>query len=763
VPGETGLTCAAVRPDLRDPRLPLVGAAFFLSGAAALAYQVSWQRVLALQTGVGLYSVAVIVAAFMLGLGLGSHIGGVWSVRFRPEAALRIFALCELGIALFGAMSVPLYYDWLYFRLGWLYAEPVRGGLLHFAGLALPTALMGMSLPFLTRAMVRAPGTASGTIAFLYGVNTLGAATGALVTPWLFVRHFGIRSAVAAAVAANLVAAGIAVVLALRSRRGAAEADGLESSPVERGDAWIAPATAETPRPFKVWLTLYALSGFCALSLEIVWFRVLDVALKSTAYTFGTLLAAYLLGSATGSLAGIALVRTLRRPLRAFLLLQCVLLAYAAAAVAALVLIPENTPGYAWFYDLWGGRRSFNLGGALHWDAVLRLYVILPLALFGLPTVLMGLSYPVLQRAVQDDAATSGRKVGLLQAANIAGCVAGSLVVGLFALDRLGTTGTLRALLAIGVGFAVLGWRATASRRLFLALALALAVLGWVLPSQARLWLRLHGTTDSSTILGEDATGVAALIPSEGRWMVWAGGRRHSTLPFGGVHTVLGAAPAIVHPAPVDVAIIGLGSGDTAASAGCRRDVVQRITVFEIFEAEHRLLSALAAHPRAPARLGRFLRDSRFRHRIADGRNALEREDARYDLIEADALWPTSPYAGNLYSLEFFRLCASRLKSGGLVCTWTPTPRVRATFLRALPYVLELGDGKVLVGSRSPIAIDLPVWRKRLFTASSVAYLSPARVQEVWDALQRAAPVTAGAETDGVNEDLFPRDEFNTQ
>jgi spermidine synthase len=727
-----------------------VGAAFFLSGAAALAYQVCWQRILALETGVGLYSIAVIVAAFMFGLGAGSHLGGVWSGRLRPSSALAMFAVCELGIAAFGAASVPLYYDWLYRQCGWLYESPLRGGLLHFAELAVPTLLMGMSLPFLTRAMVRDDGDADRTIAFLYGVNTLGAACGALVTPWIFMRHHGLRAAVAAAVAANVLAGLTAAVLA-SSTTTAAPAASITTR-----------ARDEDRAGFPAWLVLYALSGFCALSLEILWFRLLDVALKSTAYTFGTLLAVYLLGSGAGSLLGMRLVHRIGRPRRAFLLLQCALIAYAAAAIVLLVQIPSATPGFAWYYDLWGGRESFNLGGAFHAAAALKLYVALPLALFGPPTVLMGLSYSVLQRAVQDDAAGSGRKVGLLQAANIAGCVAGSLVVGILTLDVLGTTGTLRAILGLGLVFAVVGARERTDRATFVTAAVGLMALAAFVPGQAVLWRRLHGTADPATLLREDATGVAALIPAGERWTVWAGGRRHSALPFGGVHTVLGAAPAILHPAPADVAIIGLGSGDTAASAGCRHDVAQHITVFEIFRSEHALLGDLAAGPAAPARLGRFLRDARFRHRLADGRNALSREPARYDVIEADALWPTSPYAGNLYSREFFELCASRLKPNGLVCTWAPTPRVRATFLAALPYAVELGQGAVLVGSRSPIALDPAAWHERLFTPANAAYLSPGRVADVWEALRQATAIAPPPAVDSVNLDLFPRDELNT-
>src|SRR5258707_1502095 len=278
---------------------------------------------------------------------------------------------------------------------------------------------MGMSLPFLTRAMVRDAATASETIGFLYGINVLGAALGALGTPWVFIRNHGIRTAVMAAVAANAIAGVCAIGLAWSERK--ARSQRTETGTEPGTGAGTGNAPMEAPRSFRTWLLLYALSGFCALALEILWFRVLDVALKSTAYTFGTLLTVYLLGSATGALAGIVMVRRLRRPLRTFLALPCLLLLYAGGALALLTRIPPDTPFYQWYYELWGGARSFNLGGAMHWDALVRLYVVLPLVLFGPPTVLMGLSFPVLQRPVQDDPATSGWKAGVLQAANIGG------------------------------------------------------------------------------------------------------------------------------------------------------------------------------------------------------------------------------------------------------------------------------------------------------------------------------------------------------
>src|SRR5450432_3176178 len=115
-----------------------LAAAFLASGAAALVYQVAWQRILELQSGVGIYSVAAIVAAFMLGLGAGSLGGGAASLRLSRRAALRAFALVELAVGTFGALSPRLYYDLLYVRAPWLYTSMGRAAVVHFVVLLPP-------------------------------------------------------------------------------------------------------------------------------------------------------------------------------------------------------------------------------------------------------------------------------------------------------------------------------------------------------------------------------------------------------------------------------------------------------------------------------------------------------------------------------------------------------------------------------------------------------------------------------------------------
>lgn len=733
--------------------LALLGFSFCLSGAAALIYQVTWQRILALHTGVGLYSVAMIVGAFMLGLGLGSHLGGALSSGLRRRTALGLFAAVELAVAAFGVVSCDIYYDWLSRNASLFYASRALSGLTHFLSLLVPTSLMGMSLPFLAQAAVSDVRTAGKSIGYLYGLNVLGASVGALATPWVLIRQVGLRHAITAAVLLNLLAGLTALLLA--------RAPSAEIEPEQNQDP--RPAAPQIEVRFSLWLLLHALSGFCALALEVVWFRVVDVAVRSTAFTFGTVLSTYLLGVAVGSLLGTRLLGRLRHPLKTFLACQCALLLYSGAALFLLAELPIHLPGYAWFFHYWsnsGPEAWFELGSSGNPGQILRLYLILPLALYGLPTVLMGFSFCVLQQAVHDDTATAGRKVGFLQAANLAGNVAGSLLVGMTALHFLGTTGTLRLLLACGILFALVGLGRYGARSPFMAAAALLSLLLAVFPGQRKFWLRLHGHTGEPTFIEEDATSVVALRPDGGSWRVLVNGKRHSWLPFGGIHSWLGALPAVLHPAPHEVAIVGLGSGDTAWAAGAREET-GKVTVWEIAAPQLRLLRAWADQV-PDDQLRRFLDDPRVTIHVEDGRTALLGSTTLYDVIVVDALVPTSAYSGNLYSVDFYKSCASKLKPGGLMATWVPTPRVSVSFRTAFPHVVNVRDGEFMLGSNRPIPLRRRRWRERLRSERVASYLGPYTLAEVEYCLDTVRPSVAPDFAEpNLNRDLFPRDEFN--
>jgi predicted membrane-bound spermidine synthase len=733
--------------------MALLGVAFFLSGAAALVYQVVWQRILTLHTGVGVVSVALIVAAFMVGLGLGSHIGGVLSGRVGPRRALHLFALLELAVGLFAAISCRLYHDGFGTMAAALYRTTAGAAVAHVAAFLLPTTLMGMSLPFLVRATVRETASASRVIGALYGVNVLGAAAGALLAPWVLVRFLGMEGAALAGTGANVLAAAAAVVAGGRG----VHAGGRPSA------ATGLPAPAPPSSPLGLWTLLYALSGFLALSLEVTWFRLMDVGVKSTAFTFGTVLCVYLLGLGAGSLVGGRRAAHLSRPLTAFLDYQLLLLSVAGGTVALLAWLPPGTPVYRWFFDYWRQDPFFQLGA--DWDAgtLARLYGLLPLALFGAPTVLMGLSFGALQRAVQDDPATSGRKVGLLQAANIAGCTAGSLLTGLVLLERVGTAGTLRLLVAAGgLAFLLVRARTAGLGRALVVRAAVVAVVIAVLPANDRLWKRLHGVTvdDPPSFIGEDASALSVVVPGvEGRWRVTVNGLPHSWLPFDGIHTLLGALPALIHKAPLEVAVVGLGSGETAWAAACRPET-RSLRVYEIAASQPRLLRAVSVVAPFPGLL-ELLSDPRVRMEAADGRQALARDEHRYDIVQVDALFRTSAGSGNLYSVEFFRLCARRLRPGGLLCTQKPSRRVGLTFAEALPHALDFGN--IVVGSNEPIPIEPAAWEARLASPGVSRRFDAGAIEGIRERLREARPAHRNPEARiGLNTDLFPRDEFST-
>ena len=197
---------------------PLVAAIFVLSGFAALVYQVAWQRALLTIYGVNAESVTVVVTAFMLGLGLGSLLGG-WLADVPRVDHLRVFAAIEAVVCAYGIGSLELLA-----RVGQL-TGPLGPGAVFLATFVLvliPTALMGATLPLLVGHAVRRSGNVGHSLAVLYFANTLGGALAAIVTAIILLRHFGLQASVLAAAGINAAV----VVLVLVARQALARTAG---------------------------------------------------------------------------------------------------------------------------------------------------------------------------------------------------------------------------------------------------------------------------------------------------------------------------------------------------------------------------------------------------------------------------------------------------------------------------------------------------------------------------------------------------------
>ncbi|WP_218569471.1 hypothetical protein [Pseudomonas sp. Hp2] len=191
--------------------MSVLGCLFFLSGAAALLYQVCWQRVLFAGLGSDALSIAVVVCVFMLGLGVGGLLGG-W-LADHVAYPLRWFVTIELSIAGYGLCSTGLI-DQMMMKAGGLgYGATFIGALLV---LMVPTTLMGMTLPVLVILLdrvVRSIGEATG---MLYLANTMGAAVGAVVTSMYLFHMMDLRQVTWLAAGFNSVVAIGGWVLARR-------------------------------------------------------------------------------------------------------------------------------------------------------------------------------------------------------------------------------------------------------------------------------------------------------------------------------------------------------------------------------------------------------------------------------------------------------------------------------------------------------------------------------------------------------------------
>ena len=739
---------------------------FFASGFAALLYQMIWQRLLTLFGGADVYSVTIIVSAFMAGLGFGSLAGGHLADRLALRGRFLAFAGAELAIALFAFASVPLYYDVLYLRLAPLDLSRLATAAILLATLLWPTFFMGLSLPLLAKAASLRDGPPAEWIGTLYGVNTLGAAAGSLVTVWILARTLGFERAIHLGALLNLLCAAGGFFLA----RVSGPNDG------EGRTAWAGEgATAIRPSTFSfpVWTLVYALSGFIALSLEILWFRVLGVVLKSNSFTFATLLALYLMGVGGGALAGSRWGRGTVDPGRRFLLLQSAITLYAGLSLALFTTAVARLQALAFLWRYLGEYEALDISAALRETPglFLTLYLLVPLFLVGVPTLLMGASFALLQRAAQNDVSLLGRRVGWLQTANIVGATLGTVVTGLGLLQSLGSARTLKLLVALGGVFLVLRARRSAAGlgarlRTTVPAVCLVAVVAWVSPDSTSLWARLHGASADRVLAAEDGSGLSVLEdhpPPEVATRVFVNGLGQSELPYGGGHTRLGMLPVVLHPHPRSVAIIGLGSGDTVFSAGGRQET-ERIDCIEIVRPQLDTLRRLDVR-HAYAGLAALLQDARVRYVFTDGRAFIAHGGHAYDVIEADALRPTSAYSGNLYSREYFQLIRSHLNPGGLGVTWGPTPRILDTFLSVFPHALRFDD--VLIGADVPIGFDRAVVRARLDDPFTRAYYHRGGIEiegQLGKLLARG-PVVYGAEVDrasltDVNSDLFPKDEY---
>lgn len=702
----------------RNALLPL----FLFSGCAALIYEVVWYQSLALVIGSSAVSMAVVLATYMGGMGVGSLLYLRWRGRFGHP--LRIYARLELMIAA-SALLVLYVLPWaggLYTALG---GGGFRGILLRglFCALFLlpPTMAMGATLPA-AAGWLRSTREGVSRAGFYYSANIAGGVIGCLLAGFLLLRVYDVHTATWMGVALNVLVAAAAWLLSRAT----------PAVPVEPPAATTAPATGSAwrDRHVAVYVAI-GISGACALGAQVIWTRNLALLLGGTVYTFSLILGTMLLGLGMGSSLGSVAARMVRDARRALALCQA--LAIAGLAWAAW-MISDNLPYW-----------PVNPGNApapwyLHQLDFLRsLLVVLPASLCW------GASFPLAVAAVADGRGNSSAAVARVYAANTAGAIVGALTAGLLLVAWLGTQQTQRLMMVLALAAALLlvllpvadQGTVSASRTRPLAVGLtAVLLFVFAVPFVHKLpgvlvgygrwavtWLPEPG---DYLYIGEGLNSTLAVSRKPDGTLNYhnAGKVQASSHPDDmRLQRMLGHLTTLLAKDPKNVLVIGSGAGVTAGAVSVNPDVKTQ-TIAEIEPLVPEVVSLFFAEQNHDV-----IHNPKVRIRIDDARHFLLTTDEKFDAITADPFDAWVKGAASLNTLEFYAEMKRHLNPGGVVTAWLPfyettTEAIRseiATFIEAFPHVLIFGntsggqgyDG-VMVGSMEPLSIDVTALHGRL-------------------------------------------------
>ncbi len=672
---------------------------------------------------------------------------------------------------MFAWFSLWLFYD-VYRRFVAELDSAVAMFAFHFLLLVIPTTLMGLSLPLLARGAVAASREIAPLVGRLYAVNTLGAAVGAAVAGWWLLGQFGFIATVRIAATLNLTAAAVVLLLWRAAGAGSPDTSRSESS------AGSTDGVVGTRERLWPWFLMYGLTGAVAIGLEVVYFRVIDAIWRNNSYTFATVLAIYLLLFGLGASLGARRAGRVERPDRWFLLLQ--LGVGASSLLGMLVLLhPPRVLGIEEFVT-----RYYTSGGFMHGEYAIRsaddawrliyAHVVAPLLVMGAPVLLMGASFPFIQALVARRLDSLGRRTGTLLFSNICGNVLGGALTGFVLLDRLGTAGTLQLLAGVLIlpGLAAAARLSTPRRRI----AGALGVVGLMgacmlaFPSNERFWSFFHSVPHERFDLAEDRACVTSLVDQGEETSLYINGMWQNGHPYDFFHILIGVLPSLMHERPERGLAVGLGIGSTAYSMA-QDPRIGRVDCVEICGGEQRLIGTLAG--RGSITSQRLLTDPRIHLVTADGRRWLLARPEPYDVIVVDVVRPTTAYSGNLYSLEFYELVASRLSEGGLFVQWVATERVLNSIRRVFPYV-AIGNvpdyfaSRFIVASNQPMLLDGPTLRGRLAGVDLASSFNPQQARRLVEFFENEKPLrrlrergrVAALPEERFNHDLHPRDEY---
>jgi spermidine synthase len=697
--------------------LILLCTCFVLSGVAALLYQTAWTRQFAILFGTSEPAIATVLAAYMGGLAFGALLAERYLPRiWRPVLT---YALLEIGIAASAIVAVPALLWVANLALQAFFGNqptPPDGDhagttlfylVSAFVALALPTTLMGATLPMLARYAVADDTHLGRRIGLLFAMNTVGAVFGALLTAFALLPELGLSRTIWVGAAINGIVFLLAVALSKRVSPPPPPKGYSESLPPP-----LPPARPRTPvwsaLPGAGWvLPLMLLAGAVAFFQEVLWSRMLAHVVGSSIHAFGVMIASFLAGIALGGGAGAALART---RFRAGVGLAFALILAAVAAAMAYLLLEQMLPGEAGLL-----RNSRTVLGMFEvpMNALFSGLLLLPM------TVAIGMTYPLAVRVLARDADDAAPASARVYSWNTVGAIAGSLVAGFLVIPELGYQGAIQVAVCASalLGIAALWVLLPVDRTLALLVSLAtIAGLAFFRP-EAPLKLLVTSPLnvgEPGRVLHYDIgrSSSVVMLANDGGLALRTNGLPEAFIDgpgslqrFSGEFW-LSPLAVLARPDARDMLIVGFGGGVVVEAVP---PSVQRIDVIEL---EPKVIEANRAT--AHLRKRNPFNDPRMTVIVNDARAALQLTDKRYDAIVSQPSHPWTAGASHLYTREFMQLAHDRLEPGGVFVQWMNVIFMDEALMRSLTATLLAVFPEVRVYRPDPntivfLASDLPL------------------------------------------------------
>ncbi len=679
---------------------------FFLSGVSALLYELVWARRLSTVIGASSYATGTVLAVYMAGLAMGAFILGRFIDKYNKRI-LRTSGYIQLAIALSSILTYSLL-DIAFKLSGFVKITYC------FMLLLLPATIIGGALPVLSKFFYNMKDTGEGSrsTGILYAVNTLGAVIGAFLAGFIFIEIFGLKTTLLTASAVNML---IGITFILMDSK----TTPLASPPEPSGHYHM------NHEDLMV-LIIYGITGFIALSCEVLWTRLLIFSWKSTAYSFSIILMIYLFGSSLGSFACSRITRGMNRQSTLFLLgaAEALTGAFVIISLPLMVKLPEIF-------------AKFSASG-ISWPASIALKFLASFLAIIIPVFLLGAMFVLTVKILCHSSENAGKITGSILSVNTIGCLLGPLITSFILVPAMGISGSMKLIVFINLLLCALilliaKTLESKSRRIIITLMAAVLILLIMVPSfkqhlpgEKVLYYREGPVTTAKVVRNFNDT---ASRMFSNNWDV--GNSLPENIRYARIQ---GYLPLILHGNPGSVFLIGLGAGITAGAVSLFDLPVDCAEIApEIVEG-----AALFSNENYD-----ILNNPLFRIIIDDGRNLLLRSVKKYDVIISDLVNPGKD-AANLYSREYYETCRDSLHNNGLFCQWISLAQVPEKdlkmllngFYRVFPgsSLWLIGSGKLLglVGTMKELNIDfnsikrmLSLNDKILKDISETTYISP--------------------------------------